>query len=307
MAIDLVAAAQCLFENVQVVILEPVEEGVVAEAVGAGRQQDQRPARFDGVHSVIEGLVRLDEVDVLGVPAAGDDGQVGGPLQGDGIEIFSKLAAGQVRSFQCPAKDPGNPLVCREYRIQDEVRVDHVCRFKDRLVDRVVFQVGRTGPRIAPALLRWIENCEMRGHAGFTACHAWYQAFAPAAEAGEVVQTDGAGDDHPVGGDDAPVDLDRQPGRSHAQVVQLCAIVAFMVIDRDAAEQRAENLAVLRGRLLAVNAEGDHDFDGVVADAAAVQLFDQDRQVNLAAGIAGDVRGNDDDSFAGTDDVGKPR
>ena len=88
---------------------------------------------------------------------------------------------------------------------------------------------------------------------------------------------------------------------------QFFFVVTLMVMDIDPAIKRAKDFTVLLGRLLAVNAERDDDLDIVVADAAAVQLFDQDRQVDFTAGIASDVGGDDDHTFARTDNIGEPR
>ena len=53
----------------------------------------------------------------------------------------------------------------------------------------------------------------------------------------------------------------------------------------------------------AVGAQADQDFDVLVGDPEGVQPLDQDRQIVLAAGVAGDVRGDDDDLLPRTDDL----
>ena len=205
--------------------------------------------------------------------------------------------------LQFTAKDPGDLLVCSEDGVQDEIRLDHLCRFEDRPMDRVVVEIGGTGLRVAAALLRRVEYGKVGGHAGLPAGYARNQAFAPAAETGKVMQADGAGDDHPVGLDDAPVDRHRQFGRCLAEGYKLFRVVAFMIADSDATIKRAKNFAMLCLRLFAVDAECDDDSDLLIWDTALIQLFNQDRQVDFTAGITGDVRGDDHNPFAWSNDL----
>ena len=45
-------------------------------------------------------------------------------------------------------------------------------------------------------------------------------------------------------------------------------------------------------RLFSMDAKGNQDLDILIPDADGVEPFNQDRQINLTAGIAGDVGGN---------------
>jgi hypothetical protein len=48
-----------------------------------------------------------------------------------------------------------------------------------------------------------------------------------------------------------------------------------------------------------VNAEGDEDGDVPVRDAPAVQFIHEKREILFAAGITGDIGGDDDDPLPG--------
>jgi len=253
LAVDLVTGAQGRLEFPQVLVAEPVEEGRVAEAVWTGRKQDHRPTRLHRLYSVIQGFVGLDEVDVLGVPAAGDDRQVGGPRQRYGEELPGQGAAGQMRLLEIAAEDRGDPLVRGQYGVEQEVRGDHPRRGQNRLVHGVAVQHRRTGPGLPAADFRRVEDGEVGGHAGAAAGDAGDQPLAAAAETGEIMQADGTGNDHPVGLDHPSVDLDRQAARRPAEIDQLGRVVAIVIGHCDPAVGGAEDLAVLGVSLPAVN------------------------------------------------------
>ncbi len=76
-----------------------------------------------------------------------------------------------------------------------------------------------------------------------------------------------------------------------------------MIADLDATVKRTKNFTVLISGLLAMDAEGDDDFDVFILDAGPVQFLDDDRQIDLAGGIAGDIRGDDHHLLSRSDNL----
>ncbi len=154
-----------------------------------------------------------------------------------------------------------------------------------------------------PPILCRVEDGEMGLHAGPSAGDAGHEPLAAAAESGEVVKAGGAGDDHPVGLGDPAIDLDGHAARGTADGDQLAGVCALVVDHPDPAEKGAENLAVFSFGLGSVDAQADENFDVLVGDPEGVQPLRQDRQIVLAAGVAGDVRGDDKDLLPPMDDL----
>ena len=201
--------------------------------------------------------------------------------------------------LQFAAADVEDAFVGGEDRVEQKIGLDQPRRGEDRLVDRVAVKDPGSGQGVLAADLWRVEDLEVGGHAGLPGRHPRHQPLAPAAETGEVVETAGAGDHHPVGLDHAAIDRHRQAGLRSAEGDQLPGVVRLVVADRDPSEQGAENLAVLGFGLPAVDAEGDDDVDGLVLDPGGIEAFHQKRQVMLAAGVAGDVGGDDGHLLAG--------
>ena len=118
LTVDLITVAQRFFESIELFVIEPVKKSGVAEAVRAGSQQDDCSTRANGLHTVIKGFVGLNEVDVLGFAAAGDDGQVSGLLEWCSVKPLRQFAACQVGLLQIAAEDFSDFLVSRQDGIE---------------------------------------------------------------------------------------------------------------------------------------------------------------------------------------------
>jgi len=193
------------------------------------------------------------------------------------------------------------PLVRGEHRIQDEEGVQHGASVHHCLVHRVAIEDTGRGVGIFARPLPRIEHGKMARHAAFAAGHPGEDTLAAAAESGKVVETDGAGEDHLVSLGNGPVDLHLDAVTRHPEQYQLARIVAVVINHPDPAVERAENLAVLRLCLLAVNSQGNDNGNVAVADASTAEALHQNGKVDLAAGIAGDIRSDDHHPLAGFD------
>ena len=176
----------------------------------------------------------LDEVDVLGFAAAGDDGQISSLLQWCSVQPVRQFATCKVGLLQVTAVDFGDSLVSCEDGVEQKVRFNRLCGFQNGQVYRVAVEVGSAGLRVTATFCRRVENGKVGSHAGCPAGNTRDQTLASAAEAGKVMQADGSGDDDPVCCHDPSIDLYRQAGACLAEIHQLLRVVTFMIVNRNA-------------------------------------------------------------------------
>ena len=274
LTIDLVVSTQRGFKLVKILIAEPVEKGRITKAVAAGSKKNHRASFFDGTAAVIEGLLCLDEVDVLGFTAAGNHRQIGGSGKRHAVQGAYQLTAGQMRLRQIAAEDSNDVFVRPQDGIEEKIRFDPLGGLQQITMDRVAVEHTGHGGRMFAPHFRWVEHGKMAGHAGLAAGYAGDQTLAATAEAGKIVKADGAGNNDPIRRHHPAIDLHRNAAIGYSQVDQLVGIVAIMIVNGNAPVEGAEDLAVLFCCLPAMNPQGDDNADVRIRGATAVELVD---------------------------------
>ncbi len=96
----------------------------MTKAVAAGGEQNNSSAFAHRPAAVIKSLLRLDQVDVLGLATGGDDRQVGA-FGLNLIKLLHLSAGGKMRLFQITGIGADNPLVGGQNRIEQQIAAQH--------------------------------------------------------------------------------------------------------------------------------------------------------------------------------------
>src|SRR5919202_1397462 len=209
LAVDLVSVAQARFERARVRRVEPLQEVRAAEALGALRDEDYVAAFRAGVSSHLQRLVRLNQVDVVGRAAGGGDDErallrdlyrVRVGVLGTGAAVGRAPVAG-VEAHDAPA------LV--RHRVDEERGRALGGDALALLVHGVAVESSGADARAPPAPLE-VERLEVRRLDGARGGQSGADALAPAREACEVVEADGAGEDDVRVVEEGAVELDRR-------------------------------------------------------------------------------------------------
>src|SRR5512133_1249466 len=212
--------------------------------------------------------------------------------------MFPVVTAARFMGFLPVAGKGGdNALVGSEDRVEDEIGGSQGTGLGHGLMHRVVVQVSGDGPLVFAAAVSGVQYGKVAVHACLSAGDTWQNALASASEAGKIVESDDTGQYQALRLGRRPVDADIDTVGSPADGDQVCLIVTVVIMYPDTSVQCAENFLMLVVRLSAMNPECDQDFDVSIGNALAIEPFHQQGQVHLAAGIAGNVGGDDDDLF----------
>src|SRR6185369_2454933 len=282
-----------------------VKKGRVAVTVSALGKEDHVPAFLERLTGILHRLMRLDHVYVFGKASARHDHQIGTLLKRKGEIIRIEAATVPVRGSPVTCKCGDYPLPGRKHRVQDEVGVYHGAGFFHSSMHRVVIQVAGGRKAVLAAPLTRIKHVEVTCHAGCATCHPGKEAFSSPAEPGKVVKPDRAGKNEMISFGNGAVDGNFDAAGCNSDCNELAGVVAFVVNNPDPAVKRAGYFSMLRFTLLPVDSESYYNRDAVIGYTCRVEPFHQQRQIDLAAGIAGDVR-SDNYHFSGWPDRGNP-
>ena len=143
---------------------------------------------------------------------------------------------------------------------------------------------------------------------GLIGCHAGKQRLATAAESGEKMMNDAAGQDDVVRFRHFFVEINRRAARGFAEILKLRRIFAVTVVHfyfcRDISADFLDHLGL---RHQSVATECEHNAHIIIRHADRMNFVNQYRQKNMRIRHSGRIVYNERDSLSGTDDLPQRR
>lgn len=243
--------------------LDPAGEGRTAVAFVAGCGNDHDAALSHGVLRVIDGFLRLIEIDILRIAAGGNDDDISRFLDIHSVEAIQKTAGVTMRCDGISGRSIGDLLVIIQDYIYDEVGRTVRCRFFDILAHGI--------SRKMPCIRTGADHISVIRLDRGKRSAARHDGFHAAGIAGKVVVLDIAEKDAAVGFGNRAEDIDGGPIPADAEMhaVFRIAVDAFHFVIRPLTDEALSFLF----RQMAMGPQRKDDGDIFLADARSFQLL----------------------------------
>ncbi len=279
-----------------------VERAAGGDPLAAFGGKDEESAFLEDAGASAHALDTLVQVLVQGIPGVRGDHDVEGgldALHGGGADEFATLTVG---GDEISCEDAGDVAAFVEGDVEEEGGTCTERDVAEFFPKGVAFADAEGGAGVADV------PGPVIAHDGLDVGDAGHDPLRTAAEAGEEVRLDEAGDDAEVGFDAVAVDPGGGAGAGGAEgdagLVGFGFVVQDAVLGDDLGGKHALELGL---RVGAMRAELVEEGDLVALNAVGMEVFQQPRDDAVVGSGAGDVREEDRDPGAGAEGVGQGR